>query len=1085
MQETSLTPSDSPRNSDQAPWYRALTMTERTGQPLCPSAYPPHEMAKQKIRLWKEQAPFQNATLFARRLQEQNLSEQELLALLCETAEALQSRITPLPGWISALTAALERADFSPVLPQDAGFVHCIWPLIADGICRLRERIALLVQQSRDLPIDAEAVLNSSIPDLLERTGRLVNRTLALELHIARLQEQLQGETARERFLHFVQQMQSQERLPLFLTEYAVLARLILATITRWSDSLCELLTHLQADWLQIRALFFPASDPGQLIETLAGAGDTHRGGRSVIKLTFSSGQRLVYKPRSLAIDVHFQALLSWLNARGDHPAFRTLRLLERGTYGWSEYVAAESCATSEEIARFYQRQGAYLALLYALEASDFHYENVIAAGEQPVLVDQEALFHPRLNLENASLPENPGNRALSFSVLRVGLLPQRFWFNQEHEGMDMSGMGGQEGQHVPYPIPGWQNPGTDQMRLIRQHALMPGKENRPRLQGQSVDLLAYREDIVHGFTGMYRLLMDRRAELLAGPLADVADDEIRLIVRSTRTYFELLLESAHPDVLRDALDRERFFDHLWTAAEQQPDLVRVIPAERHDLLAGDIPIFLTTPGSCDIMTSQGEILANYLKEPSFVSAQRQLQKLDEQDLQRQIWLIRASLATLAPDHPHIVRGQVELLHMPEERAASPAQLLAAAHAAGRRLCELALWDKERVSWLGLKVLNERQWGLVPLGPDLYDGIYGIVLFLSYLGSLTHEPGYLKLARQAYRTVQEETERLPQTQRLVGAFQGWGAKIYTLAHLGQLWAEPWLWDEAEQTAGLLAALIEQDQLHDIIGGAAGCLLALLSLYQVRPAASVREAALLCGDHLLARAQTMPGGIAWQSIPQAHQPLTGFAHGAAGISFSLFSLAALSGEERFWQAAQAALSYERSVFSPEQENWPDFRDLRPPEQKQAPYTPAYMLAWCHGAPGIALGRLASLRYIDDPVIRQEIAVALTTTLSRGFGFNHALCHGDLGNLETLLVASRVLDEPRYIEHLTRLTTALLASIRQQGWLMGIPLGVESPGLMTGLAGIGYELLRLAEPEKVPSVLLLAPPLSESERVPERA
>jgi type 2 lantibiotic biosynthesis protein LanM len=1053
-------------------------MTERASQPVRPGAGAPDEVADQKFCLWKAQTPFQHASLFALRLQEHDLSEQDLLALLCEAAEALQSRITPLPAWISELTALLERADFSPALPQDAGFVHCVWPLIADGISRLHERITLLLQQYPHLPIDTEAVLNSSISDLLERIGLIVNRTLALELHIARLQEQLQGDTARQRFLHFVQHMQSKEGLLPFLTEYTVLARLVLATMTRWSDYLCEFLTHLQADWPQICALFFSANDPGLLIETLAGAGDTHRGGRSVIKLTFSCGQRLVYKPRSMAIDVHFQALLSWLNAHGDHPAFRTLRLLERGTYGWSEFVAAESCTTSEEIARFYQRQGAYLALLYVLEASDFHYENVIAAGEQPVLVDQEALFQPRTNGDNTSLPADPGSKALSFSVLRVGLLPQRFWLNQEHEGMDISGLGGQEGQQVPYLIPSWQDAGTDQMRLTRQSAIMSGKENRPRLHDQSVDILTYREDIVYGFTGMYRLLLHRQAELLAGPLADLAHDEIRLIVRSTRMYFELLRESAHPDVVRDALDRERFFDRLWTAAEQRPELARVIPAERHDLLAGDIPIFRTTPSSYDIMTSQGDILEKYLKEPSFVSAQRLLQKLDEQDLQRQVWLIRASLATLAPDHPHVAREHVELQHMPVEREATSAQLLSAAHAIGRRLYELALWDEERVSWLGLSLLNERQWGLVPLGPDLYDGIYGILLFLSYLGSLTHEASYMTIARQAYHTLQEMTERQPQTQRLVGAFQGWGAKIYTLAHLGQLWAEPSLWDEAEQTVTLLAALIEQDQLHDIIGGASGCLLALLSLYQVRPAASVREAALLCGDHLLARAQPMPCGIAWQSITQAHQPLTGFAHGAAGISFSLLSLAALSGEERFWQAAQAALNYERSVFSPELQNWPDFRDLRTPEQKQAPYIPAYMLAWCHGAPGIALGRLASLRYGDDPLIRQEIAAALATTIARGFGFNHSLCHGDLGNLEALLVASRVLHEPSYTEHLTRLTTSLLASIRRQGWLMGIPLGVESPGLMTGLAGIGYQLLRLAEPERVPSVLLLAPPLSGS-------
>jgi lantibiotic modifying enzyme len=52
---------------------------------------------------------------------------------------------------------------------------------------------------------------------------------------------------------------------------------------------------------------------------------------------------------------------------------------------------------------------------------------------------------------------------------------------------------------------------------------------------------------------------------------------------------------------------------------------------------------------------------------------------------------------------------------------------------------------------------------------------------------------------------------------------------------------------------------------------------------------------------------------------------------------------------------------------------------------------------------------------------------------------------------------------------------LASIEEQGWITGVPQGVETPGLMTGLAGIGYALLRLAAVEQVPSVLLLDPPL----------
>src|SRR5262249_43666243 len=92
---------------------------------------------------------------------------------------------------------------------------------------------------------------------------------------------------------------------------------------------------------------------------------------------------------------------------------------------------------------------------------------------------------------------------------------------------------------------------------------------------------------------------------------------------------------------------------------------------------------------------------------------------------------------------------------------------------------------------------------------------------------------------------------------------------------------------------------------------------------------------------------------------------------------------------------------------------------------------------------------------------------------GIGQNHSLCHGDLGNLDFLVEAGDVLP-PDLRVRADQISAALANRISRKGWLCGNPLLVESPGLMTGLAGIGYELLRLAEPVRVPSVLLLAPP-----------
>jgi lantibiotic modifying enzyme len=134
----------------------------------------------------------------------------------------------------------------------------------------------------------------------------------------------------------------------------------------------------------------------------------------------------------------------------------------------------------------------------------------------------------------------------------------------------------------------------------------------------------------------------------------------------------------------------------------------------------------------------------------------------------------------------------------------------------------------------------------------------------------------------------------------------------------------------------------------------------------------------------------------------------------------------------------------------------------------------MIAWCHGAPGIGMARLASLQHHDDAAIREEINVAVQTTFKEGFGRNHALCHGDLGNLETLMIATQVLPECYSRESVEQLQAALLENMKKQGWQSGIAYPIETPGLMLGLAGTGYALLRMADPERVPSLLVLAPP-----------
>ena len=89
-------------------------------------------------------------------------------------------------------------------------------------------------------------------------------------------------------------------------------------------------------------------------------------------------------------------------------------------------------------------------------------------------------------------------------------------------------------------------------------------------------------------------------------------------------------------------------------------------------------------------------------------------------------------------------------------------------------------------------------------------------------------------------------------------------------------------------------------------------------------------------------------------------------------------------------------------------------------------------------------------------------------------NHSLCHGDLGNLLILQRTHRLEREPEVAEVLPAVWRTLLTEGRTEGWLCGVPRGIETPGLMTGIAGVAWGLARMAAPDRVPDVLLLEPP-----------
>lgn len=995
---------------------------------------------------------------------------------MAASPSTLDSRLLGDAPWECILRDVLERRDTSEALPPslrasagDGGkpglpFAGFFRPFLQTGAARLRAGIAELCARHPLLTSDAESAL---LTHLARRLQPQATRTLILELNVARMLDQLPGDTPEERFRFFsTTWFENPEAVRELLEEYGVLARLMSTTVERWLAAGLELLERLAADRALLGETFLGGGDIGVLTGVEAGVSDPHREGRGVAVLQFSSGLRLVYKPKSLAVDERFQGLVRWLNGEAPRYPHRVLTVLDRGTYGWVEFVAFSGCDSREALRRFYWRQGSSLALLHLLSAVDFHQENLIAAGEHPVLVDLEALFHHRLPIEHGDSAYESAMDWLNQSILSVGLLPVLVFGKGGRGGVDVSGLGGAPGQRVPIPMPMVADAWQDTMRVVRRQGTTAGSHNRPMLGEEAVSPADFIEDVVQGFEETYGLLMARR-DALAPLLQAFANVEVRHIPRPTQRYASLVQESHHPDFLRDGGARDKVLAHLEAEVKWVPALQRILPFEQADLRLDDIPMFTARPGERHLWSSGGECIRDFFSRDSLGEALERLAAMNASECARQAGLIRKSMNSIARDREPVPSAPRPASRCPLPEA-SREELLAAAVSIGERLQAEAIRGPKDACWIGMNLddLGQWRWSLSPLGTDVYEGVGGMALFFAFLAARTGRSDFQELARVALEPVRRAWREPSANELALGLYVGRASAVYVLGQLAELWNEPHLLDEVLAGLPALEPLIDTDLNLDLLSGVAGCAVALLGVHRRRPDARLLQAARRCGERLLATAvpDAASGGVGWTG-PMGGQPLAGFSHGVAGIAWALLELGSATRDSRHTELARRTLAYERSLFVPERSNWRDLRELEGADPAQ----PRFMTTWCHGAPGIALGRLLSLRHLDEPLLRDELATALETTRRDGRCGNHSLCHGDLGNLEVLHVAGETLGEPRWSDVAMRDAADVLREGREEGWRCGLPQGHETPGLMMGLAGIGYGLLRLASPEHVPSVL----------------
>jgi lantibiotic modifying enzyme len=260
-----------------------------------------------------------------------------------------------------------------------------------------------------------------------------------------------------------------------------------------------------------------------------------------------------------------------------------------------------------------------------------------------------------------------------------------------------------------------------------------------------------------------------------------------------------------------------------------------------------------------------------------------------------------------------------------------------------------------------------------------------------------------------------------------GGFHGFGGICYAVARIATLLGDS---DLVGWLAGAMDLLVRNDNGEaGFAAGRAGGLAAMLSVHAETGLAQAARLAKILADRLVESVEGEPG---------AGGPVAGFAYGPAGIGYVLLRYAATGPGERYAAAGRAALRRDRVADANH--------------------------AWCSGISGTVIAR--SVLTGHDPVVDQAVELLGKSDPL----LDSSLCHGELGVVEALTVLAAGGHDAAKVA-LEHRAARMLGALAEHGPRCGTPEAVPAPGLLTGLAGIGYGLLRLGFPEQVPSVLTL--------------
>ncbi|MGJ3257331.1 MAG: type 2 lanthipeptide synthetase LanM [Alcanivorax sp.] len=893
--------------------------------------------------------------------------------------------------------------------------------------------------------------------DLLQRLSANLSRCLEHEFSLFRLKQAPSNPQGTALYQDFLNNLANGDIQP-FLLKYAYATRLASLTLEQWLNNQIRLSRHLDDD-RQALAHHFGVPTSARVETVSTGLSDRHHNGQSVTKTVFSGGITLYYKPRGMVLESRIAELCGELDAS---LTAIVPPVISRHDHGWVTEITGQTADPD----RYYAQAGKIIFAAWMFAGTDLHDENVMPSTDGPVIIDAEMLASPiplsTGSSSSASMLASTTTRAEDATVLRSGLLPR--WLSYgDGTAIQISGISAGKKYLTDLKTHCWVHINTDRMALQTEWISVDTANKKTSLPPAS----DYEAAILEGFCS----LVEPARRLAARPqwehtLATLMNGcEVRFLVRDTTLYATLEQTVRHPRhalTLLDAEIEQECLAATFLSHNSRPHVWPFLAEEKASLQNGDIPHFVVAANQTHWQTRDGQSIELFARS-GLDEIRERFSQISDTDIALQSSLIKSCLFTTREDF------EVKPTPQAAKGVAGPGSPLNPLHVAtriGDALLNMAIKRPEAhgkmPTWIAAQSLGARHPSTVrALEASLYDGQAGMGLFFAALAQRTQAPRFQQASENIFRGLLAKGEHWnEELDNRHGGLVGRPSLLFALHHAITLAELDSLRPDHKK---LCTSLIENTftpsgQSADWISGLAGAIAAMtpcLPLPQhqayldslLEQFISIESSSLLAGWPEKGKTPAISG----------QHFMTGAGHGIAGPILSLCQLLEpIPPADRPAPALRVLTECSRFLdaqWVEEERNW---------KASAEPTALADSDGWAHGSAGIlvALGALQRITGSAQACADKAAARLRERPLMQ---WDH-LAMGNCGLIETWLLLGEQ-------DQASQLANRMLGRYQsQQSW--AIPGGESmQPAMFTGIAGIGYSLLRLEQPTLLPSLLSL--------------